>query len=249
MAQEIVDFRTSHKALEVLYNDGYKDESHTFLERVAHKLWNNTNNAKGVRNRLLITEGMIEDHILSLLHDDKVRTIHMLSIASGSARAYVTVLNRLELPDNVSFKITFLDKNQEALEYSKKLIKQMPPKAQVRAKWIEDTANAYLNATKNQGKEFHIVEMVGLMDYFSDDKVVKTMKSIRKRLAKNGCLVTANVIPNKEQLFLSKVVGWRMIYRTPEQFTQLITQAGYTNRKIDVVVEPMLVHTIVKVLK
>jgi hypothetical protein len=249
MANEVVEYKTSYRALEVLYSGGYGDESKNILEHIAHALWNSTDNAKGVRNRLIIVETLIENKLRELLDRHDVTKLHLLSIASGSARAYITVLHRLSLPSNINISLTFLDKSPQALRYSKALLKDYPLPDNCSVTWVEGTANDFLRKATQADKRFDIVEMVGLMDYFDDAKVIETMRSIHACLSERGCLVTANIMPNIERPFVTKVVGWDMKYRTPDQFVELVCKGGFSKDRVAKVIEPMNVHTLVNACK
>jgi ppGpp synthetase/RelA/SpoT-type nucleotidyltranferase len=219
-----------------------------FHERLFYKLWMQTNNAKAVRNRLKVTECLIEKHIRFLYDVFDLREISLLSIASGSARSFLDVFKRIKDLDDLKINMTFLDKSEAALEYSKKIFNVSEfEDEKYDFTWVSGTANGYLNSL--EGVHFHLVEMVGLMDYFDDEKVIQTFSSIYETLTKNGCLVTANIIPNSEQKFVTNLIGWRMIYRQPNDFVRLVESAHFEKENIKHIVEPLKVHTIVSAIK
>ena len=249
LADDAIKYRTTHKALEVLYTGGHEKASRTLTQKLFHWLWMNTNNARAVQNRLVLTERLIEEHVRMLLHKDGVKHIELLSIASGSARSFVTILPKLVLKDGQSVRVTFLDKKLDALQYSEDLIKGVnlhPGKFQFR--WVQGTANTFLN-NDTDVTCYNLVEMVGLLDYFDDQKVRTTFRSIRKRLCSDGALITANIIPNGERGFVTKVMDWRMIYRLPNEFAKLVVLAGFAKSTTRVFVEPLRVHTVVKTIR
>ena len=107
-------------------------------------------------------------------------------------------------------------------------------------RWITDTANSFPKYFPNNKP--NIVEMVGLLDYFDDEKILETFQTIYNNLEEGGVLITANVIDNKERPFLERVVGWNMIYSTPEDFIRIANEAGFRSENIVVYVEPLKIH-------
>jgi hypothetical protein len=249
VADEVIENKTSHKALEVLYLGGYREHTKTIKQRIFYFIWMHTDNVKGVRNRLKMTEREIEKSVRYQYAEYNKRKFNILSIASGSARSFLEVLTRLNDLDDMKVHLTFLDKSPEALEYSKSLFQnQSFGHERYTFEWVNDTANNYLNNLPTENK-YAVVEMVGLMDYFDDEKVVQTVTSIYNCLEEKGCLVTANIIPNNEQRFVTKAVGWRMIYRQPIEFVHLITLGHFNSKDVISQTEPMEVHTVVTAVK
>ena len=248
IAEEIIDYKTSHKALEAMYGGHeYHVYSKNFKHKFFHYVWVKTNNVKGVRNRLKLTEKEVLNHFKYLIQEEKVKHIRALSIASGSSRCFVDVLKKID-NKKVKIHVTFLDKNPYALEYSKGLIEGTKFHSNFSFEWIEGTANSYMIGL-NENENYHLVEMVGLLDYFDDKKVTQTIQSIYDHLHTGGALVTANIIPNREQPFVTKAVGWRMIYRQPEEFIKLITETDFGLKNTIGKIEPMKVHFVVKAVK
>ena len=112
--------------------------------------------------------------------------------------------------------------------------------------WINGTANSFLNGL-DKNSHYNLIEMVGLLDYFDDEKIKQTMMSIYNVLYDGGVLVTANIAPNSEQKFVTNVVGWSMIYRQPEEFLKLVASVPFG--KVIKQVEPLGVHTVVTAIK
>ncbi len=251
-ANEVADHRTSHHALEVLYHSGAnistpKDP----ITRIARNLWFGTNNAKAVRNRLRFVRHSIAEHIAQRI-DAGAKTIAILSIASGSARAVIesVVAARAQYP-TVRFRVVLLDKKPDALAYSKRLAQEhgLPEDAHVDISWREGTAETAVRSFRDAGDTFDIVEMVGLLDYFTDEKVISVSREIRTILAPHGMFITANVAPNKEQPFVTKFVDWKMIYRDHNAMGDALVAAGFPAEDIDLTYEPLKVHIIARAYK
>lgn len=239
---DIVDNATNHKALEILYHSGYKKGVKKMYERISHAVWFNTNNSKGVRNRLKIVKHEISTAIKNLNSISK-KDIHIVSIAAGSARAVIEALEENTNPEKEYF-ITFIDKNPDALTYSKELLasKEIGSMKNYHFKWINDTVNGFLD--KNEEK-FDIVEMVGLMDYFDDERARNIFAKIYNNLSNDGIFITANINHNMEKPFVTRAIGWPMVYRSAEHLARLVHEAGFPHTDMDVYYEPLKIHSII----
>lgn len=247
-ADEVIKTATSHHAIEILYDynpNVIKNKSKKFF----YYFWFNLNNPKAVRNRLKLVTREVCNAIKKL--DRKEEKINILSIASGSARAVVDALlaaetkEHLMLTDN-NLHVTFLDKNPQACEYSKNLIEKNQWEKKYNFRWINDSASNFPSHFVNNGWEKpDIVEMVGLLDYFTDEQVIRILTIIYQNLALDGILITANICDNNERPFVTNVIGWKMIYRTPEDFSELVIQAGFKPEQIHILYEPLKIHFVV----
>lgn len=241
-AEEVIEHATTHKAIEILYKKGTSHAPRNRAQKFMQEFWFHTNNARAVRNRLQLVEKILKHTIKSLVVLQN--KVSILSIASGSARAVIETLYSLNLP-NKKISVKFLDKSAEAIEYSKELAKNLSKFYEI--EWITDTASNFPRYYSH--KKPDIIEMVGLMDYFHDPWAIRTLSLIRENLSANGTLITANIVPNTEQRFISDVVGWKMIYRTPEDLIDLALAAGFSKDKIKIIREPLKIHAVLIVKK
>ena len=240
-ADEVVKYRTSHYALDTVYQKGYNIyKPKKILEKLARKVWFNTNNAKAVRNRLKLVTYLIKKEAENVVK--KKGKVKILSIAAGSARAVLDTVEHISQKDNVQVEALFMDKKESALEYSQNIAKEksLLDRKNIKLSWIQGTAGTFL---ENLTEDFDIIEMVGLLDYFDDEKSLEIFKKVRERLTDElSAFVTANITPNKEEPFMSKFVDWRMTYRTPEQLKSLIENSGFSS--CTVYHEPLKTHAV-----
>ncbi len=240
-AGEVIRNKTTYYALEVLYNNGTRLNFRTYLENFFYKIWFQTNNAKGVRNRLKKTKREIKINLLSILENkEKVR---FLSIASGSARGIIEVLNELDYELQSKIEVVFLDKSIHALEYSKKLVNLKGLEKRVHFSWVNDTAGSYLRSL-GEDKKFDLIEMVGLLDYFPNEKVLQIFNHIFSVLHDDGVLITANINDNRERRFVTNIIDWKMIYRSGEEMMLLLKNSGFCKKNIISYYEPLMIHSI-----
>ncbi len=239
-AKDVIDNKTTHKALEILYHKG-KNNKKSFKDMIFRRIWFNTNNSKGVRNRLKIVKNEIKKAINTFSHNGDA--VNILSIASGSARAVLEAVRDSDIPEDYNVTITFLDKNPEALEYSKKLVQDLGISKKYNLKWINDTVSNFPKYFKNIKP--NIIEMVGLLDYFSKEKTQKTLTTIRENLFKDGVFIGANIAPNNEMKFVTNLIGWKMDYKTSNELIDIAKSAGFDIKKTTVLYEPLKVHSVI----
>jgi len=239
-ASEVIDNVTTHSALEVLYNKGKTFSKKTLLESIFRYVWFNLGNSKAVRNRLKLVKREIRDYLRSLVPHKK--EVNIISIASGSSRAIIEAIHQDEYLKDVKISVTFLDKSAQAIEYSKKLSVNLTH-PHIDLEWIQDTVGGFFK--KQSVKKFDVVEIVGLLDYFDDAKVLDTFTNIHTILNDSGILITANISHNEEEPFLTRIIDWPMVYREPEELALLAQKAGFKYNKMKVFYEPLKVHGLV----
>ena len=239
-AAEVIDNVTNHNALEALYKKGRHFSTKNILKKFFRYVWFNIDNSKGVRNRLKFVIREIRNHLQEISTKDK--EVNIISIASGSSRAVIETVRDGHYLKDAKISLTFLDKNPEAIEYSKKLSKEISH-PNIKLEWINDTVGNYFKSKPT--KRFDVVEMVGLLDYFKDEKVLDIFKNIYDLLQEGGILITANVSHNKEERFITNILDWPMIYRTPCELASLVHKAGFDYNNIKAFYEPLKVHGLV----
>lgn len=244
-AGEVAQNKTTHTALEILYSRGRKSNNLGFfkqkpLEKLFHSVWFNTNNSKSVRNRLRLVIHELSKELVRIDKMDK-NEIFMLSIASGSARAVAESVNNSKSTKKINS--TFLDRSIDALNYSKALISDLGlDKSEIYTfRWVQDTAS---NFPSHLSSKLDMVEMVGLIDYFNDEKVVTLFRLIYNNLYEGGFFITSNISDNQEKKFVDNAIGWKMIYRSGEDLARLAVRAGFSEHNILVKYEPLKVHAV-----
>lgn len=234
-AREVKNNATRWKALDIVYNHPiYKDKN--FIDIITTEFWwHNLLSTRATRNRLRLLKHLLKNEIQNYLnHYPEVRII---SVASGSAQGVIEVIKDFrEKP----VRVLLLDLDTSALEYSKKLAKE----AQVEDKII--FVNKSAKELENIGKEFspHIVEVVGFLMYRPKEKAIKLVERIHRILVPNGALLISqdNYIP--ERFFLYFVVNWPIIFRSPEEFSEILIKGGFNPSYFKIIYEPIKMHGI-----
>lgn len=217
-------------ALELMYQTRPLDHGH-ICERLWTWFWEQSLwNARAVRNRLTIVREILKRHMTSTTEN-----VNVLSLASGSARA---VIEAMAAVPNAHIRALMTDMSRDALDYSQSLAQSFNVHQQVM--WKRILAHKF--RCRLDGFEPDIVEVVGLLDYFTLAETEALLREAYEALSFGGLLIAANILPNPEQRFPQEVVEWDMIYKTVPQLLNLARCAGF--EQVQVIVEPIGIHGI-----
>jgi len=138
-----------------------------------------------------------------------------------------------------------LDKNPKAADYSRGLAEELKlsKNPNIEITWVTDTIGSFMKRT-TEVEKFHIVEMVGLLDYFDPEKSLQVFKSIKAKLFKDGLFVCANINDNAERKFLTNFIGWRMDYKTAEELVEILVKSGFSENSVTASYEPLKIHSV-----
>jgi len=228
--REIKEGAASWRALDLIYN-------HYFgANGKVSDFWIGMINAQAVRNRLRLARYLLGTELRRLAQGGEVR---LLSIACGSAQAVIETMADLKT-EGIFVKAILLDLDPSAIDYSKQLAEKMGVRDQISflAKGV--------NALARTVGEFdpHVVEMIGFLEYRSDEKAVRLVRQIYRLLVPGGIFLTCSICDNPERPFLHWVVDWPMIYRSPEELLRVVTNGGFEPHACRVVLEPHKIHAV-----
>ena len=232
---------TTH-ALEAMYGRSQRTLfSRGISQGVADILWHHLiSQPKAIRNRLKIVCRVFEEKIVYLFDKKNSRELSILSIAGGSSRSIMYALQNLKtISKNDKIKVITVDKDAAALDVGKKVAKEL--EFENNFEWIHGTASEISTLFPN--RKFDLVEIVGLLDYFDFERAVRLLTMSRELMNKDGFIIIANVIPNREQPFVHKT-GWpEMYYREPNEVARLLEASGFIGKN-NVIVEPLKIHCV-----
>jgi hypothetical protein len=238
-AEEIIEHSTTHRAMEVLYDRGPRPPA-SRLQNFFLSIWLGTNNSKAIRNRLKLVKREIKKKIAQLVVENK--DVKIVNIASGSARAVLESIDEMSLDNNFRLSAIFIDKNHEAILFSQQLAGTHKYRSSFQ--WVKDTAENFFRTT-GRGMRFNIAETVGLMEYLTDEEVINIFSIIHNALDSGGIIIAANITNNIERRFISKIAGWKMIYRPADEFSSLLLAAGFALDKMQIYYEPQRIHCVI----
>ena len=233
-------YATGHKALEIIYTFPWKNlESRPFVDRIASKIFFNILNAKAVRNRRLL----VQRELSCAINGFWSRDVMIASLGSGSARPVLEVISG---SNQKNIRAMLVDADKSAIKYSKSLAKKFGLDA--RLSWHRGLIKKFLKEFDDSIGGFLgsiIFEMVGIIDYLSDEVVIDLFKSVRSRMVPGDLFITCNIAPNPEKRFMDRIIGWKMdYYRAPERLANLAVSAGFNPVDCRIIGEPIGIHWI-----
>ncbi len=232
--RNIKRFAAKYKALELIYTYSRQSaKKRSIFDRIFTHFLLNFKNAKAVRNRLRLVEQELE---LILSSFDK-QEVHLMSLGSGSARAIIETLQRVN--GNGKYNTTFVDRSKSALRYSQALAQENGVASSIT--WVQGMLEEFVKNGRSHPPD--VVEMVGIMDYFDDATAKAVIGEIYKLLNPGGILITCNIRKNSEEKFLTKVLEWPMVYREPNDLAEIMELSGFRDYKI--IYEPLGIHGLV----
>lgn len=220
-------------ALNEIYN--YQFGRRRGLGGLVDDFWEGMLNTQAVRNRLKLVKQEIRRAILQFSNHEEVR---LLSLAAGSAQGIIEVMAELKTK-GIKVRVLLLDIDQVALDYAKQLAFHYAVGSQI------ETVKASVAKVIRISKGFRpqIIEMLGLLDYIPQDKAIRLVEKIRQSLETKGIFLTCNIRHNIEMHFLKWVVNWPMIYRSPEELAEIVSEAGFSDFRL--IYEPLKLHGLV----
>jgi len=247
-AEVVLDNVGSARALEVMYGRYRRNVfSRGVIQGIADLFWHHfVSQPKGVRNRLKIVKNNLDKEISRIIYENKTKEINIVTLGGGSARGIVEVLSKYS-KELKGWKVSVvnLDKSLEAIELGKELAKEFGLFNNF--KWINDLAQNVNISVSDDSVD--IVEMVGLLDYFRDEKSKETFTKIYNILKRNGLFMVGNIVQNREQPFISRL-GWpKMYYRHPSDLSRLLLESGFIEEKGEIIFEPLKNHIVAVIRK
>lgn len=227
----VVKNATQGEALAVIYGTHVARAGP--LRRALDATWYRHELCQAVRNRLRVVESAIAQKLEQYDAQDEVRIV---SIACGLAPA---VLHNIAQSKVQGRRVVALlvDKQADALESVMEDARKLGIASQVQVLQANVLKDSELVWREISTFAPHIGEAVGLIDYLDDAQVVALGQRMRQVLSRGGMFVTANIMPNRWQLFLQVVVNWRnMKYRTVPQLKEVFRTAGFAGAMV--LVEP-----------
>ena len=230
-SREIKENAGNWRSLDIIYN--FYHGRGTWVDN----FWIGIRNAQAVRNRKRVVKSFLIKHFSELaMRCEKNLTI--LSVASGSAQAVIEAIGILR-KRGVEVTAYLYDRDETALENARTLAKKHGVEDAIRCV-CEDVCN--IRKVLRKLPKCHVVEMVGLLDYFKSDSATKMIKIFKQLLREEGVFLVATINHNLECFFLRTVVNWKMVYRSRREFSKVLRNSGFS--KFDFLEEPLGIHHI-----
>ncbi len=232
-AEVIKTFSTQYRALEEMYNFTGKQLKPDWVS-LFDFIWLNQRNPRALRNRLRLFKKILMNEINQRSKSKK--NISIVSLGSGSARGVVEVISEIDL-SLINIQASLVDRDINAINYSRELARKYG---------VGDNVNQHLLNIEDSydlvsKKAPDIIEMVGIVDYFDDEKIVRVFNKLYGILNSGSTIITSNINKNFEEKFISKTVKWRMVHRSPVEFFDILHETNFAD-DFEIIYEPLMIH-------
>ncbi len=168
------------------------------------------------------------------------REFRVASVGCGPAIELELAASWLPDSHRRNLRVTLLDFDPDALEHARRRLAGVVADEQIAAL----RENLYrLPDRRHAAKALDGIDLLycaGLFDYLSDDVAGEMLRFFWRRLARQGTLLAGNFAPhNPTRAYMEWVGNWHLIYRTPDELTQLALAAGLPERAFTVAAEPL----------
>ena len=219
---------SSWRALDLIYNHAFG------VHGWVTDFWLGMRSAQAVRNRKKLVTSLLVRHLSSFARGEKVC---ILSLASGSAQSVIEALTALK-ERGLKAEAVLVDIDPDALKHSKELAEKYGVQDQITLVQLNIRELLRLERSLASYGKFHVVEVVGWLEYDKDKRIEDLFRSVRSLLVKDGALVTSTINGNPEQSFLRWVIDWKMIHRNKRALTNLLCGAGFPEERCEIITEP-----------
>lgn len=194
----------------------------------------------GSRNRRRIVTAKLTELIAKYRSEPQVV---LLGVGAGPGRHIQAAIKESKIPLDC-VEAYLIDLDDDAFDFGMTLAKQAGIARCVN--FIQGDARQ-INEVLPQVSP-HIVKLVGLVEYLSDEEIVEMLKSIHHVMADGGSLITHGLIDAyKTKRFLTRVFDLTHRHRDAAHMETLLRSAGY--RPVDCTLEPSGVYPIITAVR
>jgi len=229
-SRKVKEYAASWKAMEIIYNHNFPKR--TTVGGLLDEFYWHGLNCQALRNRYKIVKDELRKAISKFEGEKEIR---LVSLACGSAQAVTEIVAEYKAK-GVIIKTVLIDIAQDALDVAKERAIKFGIADQI------ETRNMNLSSESNIFNNFkpHIVEMIGFLDYASQEQAIEFVKRIREAMDEKGIFITCNINSNIEQYFIKWVINWPMVYRNREELADIAKKSGFSDYRI--IYEPLNIH-------
>jgi len=212
-------------AIQIIYQ--YRFRPWRLLWGLGDHLWLMSYNSRSVRSRGIFTRQVIS-FLLGAVEKENRTKLTVVSLGSGSASQMLHgVADNHSNSDEV--QLILVDNDLKALERGRKNARCLGIEDIIACR--ETTVGRFLEEV--EPASINLIEMVGLTDYFDDQRFHRYLHGIYSALAKVGYFLGSNISSNEEADYAHKAACWpRMYYRPKEEIVENIRKAGFKKEKI-----------------
>ena len=198
--------------------------------------------AVAVRNRRPLMAREIQKTI-----DQAEGTAHIMSMACGPAREIFDVFDSLDKPNKL--KCTLVDMDLQALSFVDSLATEKGLRRRMDLT-PENLIYLALGRKKLNIPPQDLVYSIGLIDYFSDDLVLRLINYTHSILKEGGRVILGNFHPdNSTKAFMDWVLDWKLIHRTEEDMNRLFEKSAFGRPTSNIYYEPQRINLFAECVK
>lgn len=211
-------------ALQVIYQ--YHFRPWRLFWGLGDHFWQMSYNCRSVRARGIFTREAMS-YLLRNVVTKKNRII-VVSLGSGSANQILQGVANTHLSSNEIYLI-LIDNDIRVLEAGRRNARRLGVENLIDSH--EETVGTFLKKQPFNSVDF--VEMVGLSDYFDDNRFSSYLIDIYGLLKKDSFFLGANISSKEEAAYAHGVACWpNMYYREKEEIIKKLKEAGFKDNKI-----------------
>jgi extracellular factor (EF) 3-hydroxypalmitic acid methyl ester biosynthesis protein len=201
----------------------------TPVGRLVDRCFLSTPAAHAARNR----RGLLADEIARAVASHEGPAAQITSLACGPAREVFDVFDARD-GDHDDLHVTLLDIDREALDFVAGEVEERGLGSHVdlvRGNLI----HLALGKAETEIRDQDLVYSIGLIDYFSDDLVVRLMDLVHRMLRPGGRVVLGNFHPRSpSRAVMDHVLDWKLVYRTEEDMDRLFERSAFGRPTSDI---------------
>ena len=199
--------------------------------------------AVAVRNRRPLMAREIEKTIAQA----EKKPAHVMSMACGPAREIFDVFESLESPN--ALKCTLVDMDLQALSFVANLADEKGLRRRMDLT-PENLIYLALGRKKLDLPPQDLVYSIGLIDYFSDNLVLRLINYVHSILKEGGRVILGNFHPdNSTKAFMDWVLDWKLVHRTEADMDRLFEQSNFGRPSSNIYYEPQKINLFAECVK
>lgn len=206
--------------------DLYADQFGTPEQKFFLELLLDTNIARALQNRYLITRDILYEEWLGAFNrDPKPDKLVHLSLGAGLWRSGLDALSSAQLKD-LPIQAVLIDLNDEVRKFSIDIAHEHSVTEKVTS--ITGDALHFPSILKTNSIDTLIddIDTIGIMEYFEDRLAKELCTLCCIALKPGGSFFTANITERAPKQFIEEVMGWKKLkYRHPDSARGIISQA------------------------
>lgn len=230
-----------HHTISQIYNKG--DSEQRPLGHIVNACFFNEPACKAVVNREL----HVRNHIMKLISENGDRQTRVVSVASGPANELFAVYDSLGKENATRLKAVGIDIDKRACAN----VDDGIAKRRLSSYLSTEARNVLrLGTLPEHLTEQDLVYTMGLIDYFSDKLVIKTLNTLYGMLKVGGTAIVGNFHTSCDsRIFLDYLLDWQLIYRTEEDMIRLFQSSKFAGCKVEIDFEGEEVNMLARCMK